>query len=551
MGYTHGIKWTKETVHKEALKYKRRVDFQKNSPSAESCARRNKWMDEVCSHMVRLKTNGRTIEDCREVALKYNVMKDFQKNECGVYLYSKRRGWLHEITSHMKKNIRWEHRKEEVRQVALKYKHRGEFCLKDEMYYEVARRWGWLDDICGHMTSVGNKYKRLVYSYEFEDMTVYVGLTGNDIKRSDSHSKRDNSPVYRYQQKTGLNPIKKILTDGYIYSEDAKVIEHETIIKYWEKGWNVLNRAKAGGLGGSDRIWIDEKIKETISKYTHLSEFRKNEYLLVQTLYRRGEYRKYVDVLIDDCVTYWNEELVKETISKYTHLSEFRTNHSGARSWIRNNNMNHLLEGLINGNVKRYVTNQWNNKEEALKEASKYNMISELMKDNFTLFSSAKRMGWLDEIKENMTPKFLWTKDKVNEIDKHYTCYTTFRKENKNAYDSIKKYGWEDCIKHLIRTTKLWTIETAKEECLKYNSRWEFLQSAGGAYYYLKTKGLLDEYTKHMELRNVKGYKEPLHTCSVCGEKVGGMGNLKRWHEDNCKLDRPFSKKNLNKYEII
>ena len=30
MGYTIGIKWTKEKVHKEALKYKRRIDFQKN-----------------------------------------------------------------------------------------------------------------------------------------------------------------------------------------------------------------------------------------------------------------------------------------------------------------------------------------------------------------------------------------------------------------------------------------------------------------------------------------------------------------------------------------
>jgi hypothetical protein len=50
-----------------------------------------------------------------------------------------------------------------------------------------------------------------------------------------------------------------------------------------------------------------------------------------------------------------------------------------------------------------------------------------------------------------------------------------------------------------------------------------------------------------MELRNVKGYKEPLHQCSVCGEKVGGIGNLKRWHEGNCNPNRPNSNKKLNK----
>ena len=547
MGYAHGIKWTKEKVHKEALKYTKRVDFQKKSTQAESAARRYGWLDDVCSHMVQLRTKGRTKEECHEIALKYSTIKEFSNNDGAVHLYASRRRWLHDITSHMKKYIKWTDKKDEVHQVALKYKHRGEFCVKDEIYYEVARRNRWLDDICGHMTSVGNKFKRLVYVYEFEDKTVYVGLTGNDVKRSHSHSTRNESPVFKYQQKTGLNPIKKIITDGYIYSEDAKVIEYDTIIKYKDDGWNILNRAKAGGLGGSDRVWTDSKIRETISKYTHLSELRKNEPLLVHALYRRGEYRKYVDVLIDDCVTYWNEELVIETISKYTHLKDFVSNHPGARGWIGKMNKEHLLEGLINGNIKRYVINQWNNKEEALKEASKYNIISDLMNKNNTLFRAAKKQGWLDEIKENMTPKFLWTKDKVEEIAKKYTCYTTFRKENKYAYNAMKEYGWNDCASHLIRTTKSWTLDTSITEAFKYKNRDAFLNGSAGAYYFLKRKGLLDEYTKHMELKNVKGYKEVIYECSVCGEKVGGLGNLKRWHEGNCNPNRPFSKKNLIK----
>jgi hypothetical protein len=105
MGYTKGIRWTKEMVHKEALKYKTRKEFQLNSSPACNYAKKKKWIIEVCSHMVNLtgKRSIRTIEDCKEVALRYDVMVDFMKKENAVYLYSQRRGWLNDMTSHMTK----------------------------------------------------------------------------------------------------------------------------------------------------------------------------------------------------------------------------------------------------------------------------------------------------------------------------------------------------------------------------------------------------------------------------------------------------------------
>lgn len=547
MGYTHGRKWTKEEVQKEALKYTRRVDFQKNSLSAEHIARRNGWLDEVCSHMLRLRTNGRTKEECQEIAIKYSTNKEFEENDGAVHLYARRRGWLHEITSHMKKNVRdWDERKDEVHQVALKYQNRGEFCVKDERYYEVARQRGWLDDICGHMVFVGGKYKRLVYVYEFEDKTVYVGLTGNDIKRSYSHSTSDKSPVYRHQQQTALIPVKKIMTDGYVDAEDAKRIEHDTIENYKVLGWNVLNKLRAGGLGGTDIIWTEEKIKETISKYTHESELRKNEPKLIYKLHSIKKTNEYLKVLIKDTPILWNEELVKETIAKYTHLKDFKKNHPGARGWILTNKKGYLLDGLINNNVERYVVNQWTDKEEILREASKFKYISDFQKANGSMYRAAVQHGWLDDIKNIIPPKFLWTKEKAMEITQKYTDYTTFRKENKGAYNAIKEYGWDECLQHLNRDMIYWTVDTAKQEALKYNGRWDFLQGTAGAYYYLKNNGLLDEATSHMELKNVKGAVREVFICSVCGEKIGAKGNLMRWHEDNCK-ERPHSNKSKRK----
>jgi hypothetical protein len=542
MGYSKGIMWTKEMVHQEALKYKTRKEFQVNSSAACNYAKKKRWILEVCSHMVNLtgKRAIRTKEECHEVALKYDTHKDFKKKENGVYLYAKRRGWLNDIISHMFKKSMWKDRKEEVHQVALKYQYRGEFCLKDEYYYEIARRWGWLDEVCSHMVFVGHKYKRLVYVYEFKDKTSYIGLTGNDIRRSHSHKTKGNSPVYRHSQEMGLTPIKKIVTDGYIDSELARGIEHETIERYREQGWNVLNKVKAGGLGGSDVIWTEEKILETISKYKYESDFRKNEKKLVHKLHNRKEIKKYVSLLIKDNATFWNEELVKKVISEHTQLSEFTKQYGGARGWIRKNKMEHLLDGLISKNYIRQVTIKWDNKEEILYTASKYDNITMFRNENGGMYSSAKKNGWLDDIKRIILPKFLWTKDKAMEVTKRYTDYRTFREENKNTYDAIMKYGWRDCLEHLQRTDRKWTYDEVKEESLKYNSRNDFCKYSTNAYNYAVRNNLLNELCTHMKRKDIDVF-----VCSVCNESVKGKTNLNRWHEGNCNPNRPYNKNNM------
>ena len=548
MGYTKGIRWTKEMVHKEALKYKTRKEFQLNSSPACNYAKKKKWTIEVCSHMVNLtgKRSIRTIEDCREVSLKYNVMKDFQKNECGVYLYSKRRGWLHEITSHMKKNIRWEHRKEEIHQFALKYENRGEFCMKDQYHYEAARRWGWLDEVCSHMKPIGHLYKRMVYVYEFEDKTAYIGLTYNEKRRNTAHMNSDDSPVYKYMLKTKLLPIKKVLTDGYIDSELAQKVEDDRVQEYKENGWKVLNRAKPGGLGGMIRIWTMEKLIETASKYTLRSEFRRKERKAWGVMWKLNIVDDICKNLINDDIVKYNEEMVIDEVKKYTNLNDFRKNSKPAYTWIIKNKRLDLIS-----NLQRH--DRWMIKENVINEALKYKTRVEFGKGSSGAYVSAHKYGWIDEVCSHMTGKVRvdgvlvkWTKERVLEVASKYIYLKDFRENDRIALEVGTKNGWLDETS-LIKAYKFWDDKTAKEECLKYNSRNDFLEGSRGAYYYLKNKGLLDEYTKHMELRNVKGYKEPLHTCSVCGEKVGGIGNLKRWHEGNCNPNRPFTNKKLNK----
>jgi len=78
--------------------------------------------------------------------------------------------------------------KEKCREDALKYKSRNEFSLYSSIAYRTALNNNWLDDISVHMEIFGNRMFRCIYSYEFPDNHVYVGLT-HDIKERDSYRK--------------------------------------------------------------------------------------------------------------------------------------------------------------------------------------------------------------------------------------------------------------------------------------------------------------------------------------------------------------------------
>ena len=76
--------WTKEKCAEEALKYGSRGIFYKKSGSAYTISRNNKWLDEICSHMIiignRMKRCIYAIEFVDNyvyIGLSYNAEKRF------------------------------------------------------------------------------------------------------------------------------------------------------------------------------------------------------------------------------------------------------------------------------------------------------------------------------------------------------------------------------------------------------------------------------------------------------------------------------------------
>ena len=118
---------------------------------------------------------------------------------------------------------------------------------------------------------------RIVYTYTFPEQNLaYIGLTGNEKKRASSHKSLKalkTTAVSRYIRETGFEPNYKIVSatdenpSGWVDENTAKDLECKYIEKYKADGWNLLNLAPCGSLGGSVR---DEKaIINSLDDFMH------------------------------------------------------------------------------------------------------------------------------------------------------------------------------------------------------------------------------------------------------------------------------------------
>lgn len=170
-------KWTIESLQAESKKYKTRREFQKNSLNAYQAASRRKILDQICCHMFkinRFEENNPafkwTFEKIKAEALKHKNRKMFYVKNGSAYNAAIRTGVLDEVCSHMPKNLssgrsrdKWTN--EATQAEALKYKTRAEFRKSSPSAYCVASQNGTLNSICKHMIYIRN-YRTNVQLYE-------------------------------------------------------------------------------------------------------------------------------------------------------------------------------------------------------------------------------------------------------------------------------------------------------------------------------------------------------------------------------------------------
>ena len=93
--------WTFELAHAEALKYETRRAFRLGSRKAYDWGKRNKCLDELCSHMKDVRITW-TFELAHAEALKYETRRAFALGSPKAYQWGHRNKCLDELCSHMK-----------------------------------------------------------------------------------------------------------------------------------------------------------------------------------------------------------------------------------------------------------------------------------------------------------------------------------------------------------------------------------------------------------------------------------------------------------------
>lgn len=401
--------WSLERVSEEAKKYGTRTDFAKGSPSAYQAAHRKQWLDVVCAHMeLKQRPNGYwTRERVIEEAKKYSSRSDFQKCSGGAYA--------------------------------------------------IAASHGLLDEACAHMQKKGSQYERAVYAFEFEDRSVYVGLTFDYDVRYREHLTQ-NKHVGRKLKQVGARYVR---FGKWFPLEEAAREEARVITEYREGGWTILNRAKPGGVGSRPRKWTLDEIKSRASKYDTVQAFAAANYSAYTTAHKHG---------------WWGD------ISQ--HL-ERKLEHG---KWT--------LDALV-------------------AEAQNYSSRKEFIEGSPSAYNAARKKRVLDEVCGHMDrlvhPVGYWTKDKVFEEAQRYQTRVAFQKGASSAYNKAYKEGWlEEVTGHMEeikKPTGYWTIERIKSEAKKYQTRSEFQKNAVSAYNRAHKSGWLDEVCEHMErLRKSNGY---------------------------------------------
>jgi predicted GIY-YIG superfamily endonuclease len=279
--------WSRERVQKLVQKCKTYEGFRSDYPEAYKAVCRYGWPD-LIADLPRTRTppDWWTLERVGEEAKKYCTRSEFSKGSPYAYRAAHRKQWLDIVCAHMermqKPNGYWT--RETVIEEAKRYSSRSEFQKSAGGAYSVAAKHDFLDEACAHMEKRGSQYERAVYAFEFDDHSVYVGLTFDYDVRYREHLTQDK----HIGRKLKTTPAKYVRFNQWFSLDEAAKEEARRIDEYDKSGWKILNRAKPGGVGSRPRKWTFDEIKTLAGQYETVSAFIAGHTTAYQTACKKG-----------------------------------------------------------------------------------------------------------------------------------------------------------------------------------------------------------------------------------------------------------------------
>jgi len=278
-------KWTKETVEKEAKKYKVKWHF------ATNCSGGYKF------------------------AVRHNLIKNYYWFE----QKSKPIGY-------------WT--KETCEKESKKYKSRSEFKEKSSGAYESSRINNWLNDfIWLENKNIPNGKFDNIYGYFFDDKTVYIGRTLKPNKRDIDHRKESRcDSVFKYSKHLNVEIPPMIIIEKELTIEDGKKREQFWIDYYRNNGYNILNKQKGGGIGSlAFNKYTKEKILEEASKYKTRKEFKTKSPNFYYHAWKIGLLKEIIPSVQVTKRGFWQiRKNVEEKSKEFETLEEFSKKSKGA-----------------------------------------------------------------------------------------------------------------------------------------------------------------------------------------------------------------------------
>jgi predicted GIY-YIG superfamily endonuclease len=282
--------------------------------------------------------------------------------------------------------------RERILDEALKYKTKQEWALRSPGSYDAAKGIPNLyKEATKHMVLVGSKFKRCLYSITIQrEKLVYIGLTFNLKQRVTAHlnTKRFVNLIKKY----GRGALKIKQETEYLESNFAAKLEIVLIKNFRKDGWNVLNIARGGSLGGTTIKWTEKNILISLENQKSFKDWRENH-------------------------------------------------PSGYSALLKNKK----LKEKVHSTLPRGSTLKWT-KGLIIKEALKFKTRSEWARKSYGSYVAAKRFGILEEVSKHMV--VLRKAPTNNRIIEDGSNYKT-RGEWKENSGSIYAYALKD--KELFR----------------------------------------------------------------------------------------------------
>lgn len=421
--------YTYDEVYEIAKNYTCSSDFQKGNGSAYGKARQNGWIKDYYWFEIKHRSSY-SYEECFEIAKRYKTRLKFAKGNVGAYQAALNHGWLDDYVwfeSPQNPYNYWT--KERVREESKKYKSRGEFHDCCGTAYGKARINGWLDEFTwlkDDRIDFTNDKIDCVYAYEFKDYhSVYVGRTlmRRIQERDFEHIFTESDAVVLFAREHGLpTPPMKILEDNLTLKEGTEK-EGYYLELYRNDGWNILNRAKTGGIG---------------------------------LLFKNK----------------WSKRTCYQEAKKYKTRGDFAKLSSGAYEVARSNGW---LDSYIWFEEMQKPNGYWDNYDNCYRAASECRNKTEFAKKYNRAYVIANKNGWIKSYswlnKKRQAHNKKWEFDNTLEEARKYTSRTEFKINASGAYKVAKENGWLDLYDwfvntHDLRSRKLktrWSIRKEKD----------------------------------------------------------------------------------------